>query len=358
MMNSFINELITRHKLQIEYLGKNKPVDCIEPVVSVCVATYQHAPYIRECIEGILMQETDFPYEIIIGEDESTDGTREICIDYANKHPDKIRLFLRDRNISQYYDATGNFIGRFNGHWNRMSARGKYISYCEGDDYWIDPLKLQKQVEILNKNPLVSLVFTERIVKTETNYYDKYPKTYYSKKDLLGGVVLGLQTICFRKNAIDELDYHDLESNINGDILIPYLCSLKGNIICLHEATAVYRITGFGVASSRNKNEKLRISLNHFWNFHSHFGFPSRKLLVKAQTKYIVLEFLNNVIKEKRFSFYGIKMFYELNKSLLDYIYFIFYIFSTFSTIMIIKIMSVVQSNVKRLNRKAKYTNE
>ncbi|HKK87612.1 MAG TPA: glycosyltransferase, partial [Saprospiraceae bacterium] len=74
-----------------EYLGTIKEVNQIEPLVSVCTTTYQHADYIEDCIEGILMQKTDFPIEIIVGEDESTDGTRRICKKYASEHPDKIR---------------------------------------------------------------------------------------------------------------------------------------------------------------------------------------------------------------------------------------------------------------------------
>ena len=96
-----------RFLLQEEYLGNNKPVNRIEPIVSVTVATYQHVDYIKECLDGILMQETSFPYEVIIGEDGSIDGTQEICKEYAEKHPDKIRLFIRDRNLSQYKRENG-----------------------------------------------------------------------------------------------------------------------------------------------------------------------------------------------------------------------------------------------------------
>jgi glycosyltransferase involved in cell wall biosynthesis len=135
-----------------EYMGKNKPVNLCRPIVSICVATYQHGNYIKECIDGILMQQTTFSYEIIVGEDESQDGTREICIEYARKYPDKIRLYLRNRETSIYYENSKSVM-RLNGIWCRMSARGKYIALCEGDDYWTDPLKLQKQVDFLDAHP-------------------------------------------------------------------------------------------------------------------------------------------------------------------------------------------------------------
>lgn len=126
------------------------------PVVSVCVQTYQHAPFIRECLDSILMQKTDFPFEILLGDDDSTDGTREICIEYADKYPDKIRLFLhhRENNI----EILGTPTGRFNSLYNFFSANGAYIAICEGDDYWVDYLKLQKQVEILDKHTQYGLV--------------------------------------------------------------------------------------------------------------------------------------------------------------------------------------------------------
>ena len=129
------------------------------PVVSASLITYNHAPYIRACIDGMLEQKTDFPFEICIGEDESTDGTREICIEYAEKYPDRIRLVLR----SQSEPGRGRY--RSQGVYNYVeSARacsGKYIAVCDGDDLWIDPLKLQKQFDIMVENPSVALVHSD-----------------------------------------------------------------------------------------------------------------------------------------------------------------------------------------------------
>ena len=126
----------------------NKVVD--NPVVSICVMTYQHVNFIKECLDGILMQETNFDFEVLLGEDASTDGTREICIEYAEKYPNKIKLFLhrRENNIS----IGGSPTGRFNFFYNLFSANGKYIALCEGDDYWTDPKKLQKQMDFLEEN--------------------------------------------------------------------------------------------------------------------------------------------------------------------------------------------------------------
>jgi len=124
-----------------------------KPVVSVCVQTYQHVNYIKDCLDGILMQKTTFPSEILLGEDASTDGTREVCIEYAEKYPKKIRLFLHHRKNN--IKINGSPTGRFNFLYNLYSARGKYIAICEGDDYWTDPYKLQKQVDFLDVNILL-----------------------------------------------------------------------------------------------------------------------------------------------------------------------------------------------------------
>lgn len=121
------------------------------PLVSILVQTYRHVNYIKACLDSILEQNTSFEYEIILGEDGSNDGTREICLEYAKKYPDKIRLFLhhRENNIKVEGTPTGRFVMLY----NYFSAKGKYVALCEGDDYWINPNKLQSQIDFLEKNP-------------------------------------------------------------------------------------------------------------------------------------------------------------------------------------------------------------
>jgi glycosyltransferase involved in cell wall biosynthesis len=126
-------------------------------MVSVVVTTYNHNEFIKLCLDSILMQATTFPFEIILGEDESTDRTREICKEYAAKYPEKIKLFLRSRKDVIY--ISGNPTGRFNFIENLKACKGKYIALCEGDDYWTDPLKLQKQVDFLEANPDYGICF-------------------------------------------------------------------------------------------------------------------------------------------------------------------------------------------------------
>ena len=146
-------------KVPVEEYPNNVLEAIPEPVVSVRITTYQHADYIRDAVEGVLMQQTDFPFEIIIGGDESTDGTREICIEYAKKYPELIRLFLhkRENNIA----ILGKPSHIFQYTYNSFQLRGKYVAGCSGDDYWTDPLKLQKQCEFLNKNNEYSMCYTD-----------------------------------------------------------------------------------------------------------------------------------------------------------------------------------------------------
>ena len=123
---------------------------CAHPVVSVHMITYNHEAFIRQAIDGVMMQKTDFEVELVIGEDCSQDKTREICFEYQKKYPDKIRVLWWHENVS-----------KFGGNSRRVMARlrGEYVAYCEGDDYWTDPLKLQKQVDVLRKQTEAGLCF-------------------------------------------------------------------------------------------------------------------------------------------------------------------------------------------------------
>ena len=121
------------------------------PLVSIRTSAYNHGPYIKQCIEGVLMQRTNFPFEYIIGEDFSNDETREIVFEYAKKYPDVIRVITADYNVGS----------KANGRRCIRACRGKYMAICEGDDYWTDPLKLQKQVDFLEDNSEYGMCYTK-----------------------------------------------------------------------------------------------------------------------------------------------------------------------------------------------------
>jgi glycosyltransferase involved in cell wall biosynthesis len=137
------------------------------PLVSVKMITFNHAPYISRAIEGVLRQKTNFPFELVIGEDCSTDGTREIVFRYQKKHPDIIRIVTSDQNVGM----------KKNGYRTTKACNGKYIAYCEGDDYWHHPEKIQKQVDQLEANPDCGMVYSS---------YDVYhPESNQTIKDFI-----------------------------------------------------------------------------------------------------------------------------------------------------------------------------
>lgn len=131
---------------------------CRNPLVSVHMLTYNHEHYIRQSIEGVLNQKTDFEYELVIGDDASTDRTREICFDYQRRYPEKIRILWSETN---QFAVAGNVV-RVN-----VACRGKYIAYCEGDDYWTNPGKLQMQVDAFRVNPNLGICLMGSDVEIE-----------------------------------------------------------------------------------------------------------------------------------------------------------------------------------------------
>lgn len=213
------------------------------PLVSVCVQTYQHVKFISKCLDGILMQKTDFPFEVILGEDESKDGTREICIKYAEKYPDKIRLFLRSRKDVIYIG--GRATGRYNFLENLKASKGKYIALCEGDDYWTDENKLQKQVEFLEGDPEFVMCFHKVEIQDGENILDdfitKVPEglTTITISDLIKGNFIHTPTVMFRNNVIVFPDWFVLSPV--GDYPLYILLALKGKIKYLEYQMAVYR---------------------------------------------------------------------------------------------------------------------
>lgn len=140
-------------------------------LVSIHCLVYNHEPYIRKCLEGFVMQKTDFRFEAIVHADASTDKSAAIIREYAEKFPDIIKpIYQAENQYSQKNGAIGRAIS--------AKTRGKYIALCEGDDYWTDPLKLQKQVDFLENHPDYSMTCTDSIVQKGECVlnWKRYPK--------------------------------------------------------------------------------------------------------------------------------------------------------------------------------------
>ncbi|GGZ53414.1 glycosyltransferase family 2 protein [Mesonia mobilis] len=273
-----------RFQLEKEYLGIDKAVHSIEPVVSVCVAAYQHVNYIEECLEGILMQQTTFPIEIIIGEDGSSDGTREKCMAYAEEHPDKIRLYLRNRESSQLLDEEGTYITRFNGKWNRRAARGRYIAMCEGDDYWTDPLKLQKQVDFLEANSDYVLSFHP----CDFLKYGNFIRQEFSKIDyeyhiynLLTKWNIPTASMVFKNFKTQKYPNWYFES-ASGDIAISMLLFEKGKFKLLQDYMSIYRVEGQGVSVFHKGYRMIHYRAKFYSNLNEYFDYKYEKEIYDA----------------------------------------------------------------------------
>ena len=212
------------------------------PLVSVKMITYNHEAYIAEAIEGVLIQETDFPIELVIGEDCSTDGTREIVFDYQKKHPDIIRVITSDHNVGMHENSIRT----------TKACRGKYIALCEGDDYWHHPQKLQKQVDFLEANADCSAVihtaehFDED--KPEKNFVQRPrkipPSQRFTTKDVILDVAGNFATaaLMLRRKYLKDLPEFFFKSPV-GDFPLMLILAVKGNIGFIDEPMCVYRVT-------------------------------------------------------------------------------------------------------------------
>ena len=266
------------------FSGNPKDIPCVEtsdearlcrrPVVSVNMITYNHENYIAQAIEGVMRQETDFEFELVIGEDCSQDRTRDICFEYQRKYPEKIRVLWWHENVS-----------RLGGNSRRVMARcrGTYIAFCEGDDYWTDTHKLQKQVDALQRNPNVGFVFTGAKIFDEVS---RTAEIWRGEASYSQGVIrgidfyriysfgknskLGMGPECFIMTASCMLRRSILErltakyEIFNWKLLIGdkqrWLgMSLMGDVYYLKENTVVYRRNAGG-AMNRHRNLIFRDS--------------------------------------------------------------------------------------------------
>ena len=238
------------------------------PKVSVCVVTYNQEKYIRQCLQSIVDQKTDFDFEVIVGDDCSTDGTRAIVQEFANKYPDMVKPIFHEKNIG----------GGKNYFCVHKSARGEYIAHVDGDDYCL-PGKLQAQANLLNSNPHCNIVWHRMYALTPENilYVDNFSdigltlKKYYLG-DIICNVTIGLHSSKMYRNLIsierlentNESDYLDFTINIlQLNDTDKYACFVD------EAQYGVYR-ANIGISQQQNskiktQNSKQKIWLSLFW---------------------------------------------------------------------------------------------
>ncbi len=216
-----------------------------EPKVSVSIITYNHRDYISQAIDSVLAQQVDFAYEIIIGDDYSTDGTREILLSYQQQHPDIIQLVLHPRRYA-------GVPGRLNNITNLYACRGRYVAMLDGDDYWISHDKLQRQVDFLEQHPEYVLVFHDAIRVSDNSAFEDYP---YSKKheflqsdrsftceDILAyGSFMPTSSVVFRNNLIEEFPEW-FWGIVSADYAMQLLLSQRGKVRYFYRADSIYLI--------------------------------------------------------------------------------------------------------------------
>lgn len=226
------------------------------PLVSVCCLTYNHESYIQEAVESFLIQDTGFPFEIIIHDDASTDDTTDVVTAYAEEYPDIIRTVIQSEN--QYSKG-----GLINPRFVFPKAKGKYIALCEGDDYWTDNTKLQKQVDFLENNPGYVITYTDSRPFGETgNLNIDYGGATIDLDaiDLKKATPLFTLTTCFR-NVIKEIP-QDLMSARFGDLVIWSLLGAHGRGKYLSNIKpAAYRVHAGGVFSKKTTRQKYEMAV-------------------------------------------------------------------------------------------------
>lgn len=232
------------------------------PKVSVCMIAYNHEPYISEAIQGVLSQKTDFQVELVIGEDLSTDGTRKLCEMFQQEFPDIIRLIGREKNLGM----SDNFVDTV------RQCRGAFVAMCEGDDYWTDPLKLQRQVDFLEASPDysacfhdVEVVYLNREKASHTVIAD--PRDEFSFSEIVAkGALIPTCSLVFR-NYTEDFD-NDL---ILLDWVLQLLLARRGKLKRMSGVMAVYRQHSGGW-TNKNWTEKAYELLEITKRCRAHFG--------------------------------------------------------------------------------------
>ncbi len=232
------------------------------PLVSVCCITYNHEPYIRDAIEGFLMQETDFPFEVIIHDDASTDKTAEIVREYAEQYPQIIKpIFQTENQYSKGVGVSATYV------WPR--AQGEYIALCEGDDYWTDPKKLQVQANYLQKDHKCTFCFHNAYLKLtnttenqrlvvpwmpENRSFFKENENYYSAGELQLLGFIPTASFFFPKYVIDNLPDWFLKAPV-GDNPLKLLASHFGYAYFMEAPMCIYRLGNLNSATTKWRDD-------------------------------------------------------------------------------------------------------
>ncbi|WP_294606242.1 glycosyltransferase [uncultured Bacteroides sp.] len=237
-------------------------------MVTVRCTAYNHESYIQQCLEGFVMQKTNFRFEVIVHDDASTDGTVTIIRKYAEKYPNIIKPIFETEN--QYSKRDGSLARIMDEH-----THGKYVAFCEGDDYWVDPLKLQKQVDFLETHPEYGMVHTnfQYYINRDNAFVDNFQYSPKDKLDIILSIIDGnkyrvqTNTVLFRNELYkiiitsDDLLYKS-SYFFMGDTQLWIGILLQSNIYYLNSITAIYRVAEGSACRNSNLINRFRFDLS------------------------------------------------------------------------------------------------
>lgn len=268
-------------------------------MVSICCITYNHEKYIAQAIEGFLMQRTSFRSEIIIGEDCSTDETRKLIDKYQQKHPETISIINSGQNVG----SIGNQVRTMN------QAKGRYIAMCDGDDFWTNPLKLQKQVDFLESNPdYIACCHYSQVIDDDDKIVYVHPapiRMQFSYDDLLMGkreetrICSLMVRNCKDVRSIGQTKWYS--KTYGSDALFKLYATRTGKkIYVIPEVMSCYRLHAGGIWSMIDSRLRKSRMLSDFNLTIAHFPYSSEQK--KALLKLYVRQYLLFDIRQFKFN--------------------------------------------------------
>lgn len=251
--------------------------------VSVSITAYNHEPYIAQAIQGVLAQETEFDFEIVVGDDGSTDGTREVVLDLARRHPGRIWPVFPAQNHGD--GGKRIFLATI------RACRGGYIATLDGDDYWTSPRKLQGQADFLDLHPECPMCFHDVLKVHEdgsrppARYNGPDQPRFSTLEDMLRRCLPAACTPLFRREVLDAVPdwYLDLPF---GDWPLYILAAQRGPVGYLDEVWGVYRLHAGGMWSRLSSIERLEGILGFYRRIGEALGPRYRTPLRRAAAKY------------------------------------------------------------------------
>jgi len=256
---------------------KRRHSSTTRPKISVLMMAYNHEAFIAQAVESVVMQDTEFDYEIVIGEDCSTDRTRQILLDFQRRHPDRIRLLLPDQNLGPHQ----NFVQTL------QACQGEYTAMLEGDDYWTSPHKLQNQVAFLDTHPECAMCFhpVTKFYEDGSQQPTQFPPRgmmVRTLEDLFKRNLIQNCSVLFRRDLIAEIPPW-MGSLKMGDWPLFILIAEHGDIGYLDEVMAAYRVHPGGSWSMKSEAAVLQEGIKMLKQVDEHFEFKYHPTINKIR---------------------------------------------------------------------------